>query len=187
MADTREIIITVRNGSQVKGGKTILDENKEQRERLREIQEAINSPASSAISSAFNTKTVSGFVGAQLANMTMNTINQAVDFSVSHAGQFTGDIGVVHTIQKIQAATRLAKTGTSLASAALSGAIAGSFLPVPGGQVIGAAIMVGMRAVSEALSYGRQAFEYSTGTASDSRSVMFIKQRAGQEKTNWSR
>ena len=57
----------------------------------------------------------------------------------------------------------------------------------PINPVIGAAVAVGIATVNEALSYGRQAFEFGTSIASDSRSVTFIKQRAGQEKTNWSR
>lgn len=181
MADTREVVIKVVDGN-TKTNKTALSENNEKLKEVAKVKDFINNPVGSTISAIkSDMSVVDAMAFSMIAYNTISLVQNGVNFYTSNIGRFTGDIVAQRTVENINVGLGVVKSAGNILTSALSGFV------LSGGNPVGAIIGGTTALISTGVNYGTQAFNYGTNVATDNRSVMFVKLRAGNELNNWSR
>ena len=117
---------------------------------------------------------------------TKNIAHTAWNIYQSNITNTTGDINAVASTQVLNASLDIMSDLISAGSSAYTGALIGSVIPGVG-TAIGATIGAVSSLISSGSKYVASAIKYGYTIASDNRSVLFAKERAGDESTNWRR
>lgn len=121
---------------------------------------------------------VKRYIGNKIVNSTVNLVKQGWGIYQQNIGRWSGDISAVRSAQLVDMGLEIASDITGIATAATMGSIVG-----PAGAIVAASaqtLSTGVKHLGKAINYGAD-------VASNDRSVLFAKMRAGGERNNWSR